>query len=92
MQKLVSRFIEKYKLHTSAEIRYIDLVSEIGELGGEIAKSTDYGKKELMKNEKIQDEIGDCLFSLLALFEEFGIDAEEALKNAICKYENRFKE
>lgn len=90
MQKIVSDFIVKHNLQTSGEIRYIDLVSEIGELGKEIIKGTDYGKNDFSKTVKTSDEIGDCLFSLLALCVSFNIDAQEALDNSLSKYEKRF--
>ena len=36
--------------------------------------------------------MGDCLFSLLALCGELGIDAREALEGALKKYSERFAE
>ena len=90
MQKSVLDFIEKYQLQTNAQSRYIDLVSEVGELGKEILICTKYGKKELITNNKMSDELGDCLFSLLALSCELDIDAKEALQNSLSKYEHRF--
>ena len=90
MQKLVEDFISKYQLQTDEHTRYIDLVSEIGELGKEIAKNTDYGRATFMKSSQITDEVGDCLFSLLALCFELNIDAKDALCNALSKYELRF--
>ena len=90
VQNLVAGFINKYSLQTSAEIRYIDLISEIGELGKEIIKSTNYGKNDFNKTPALTNEIGDCLFSLLALFHELNINADEALQKSISKYELRF--
>jgi uncharacterized protein YabN with tetrapyrrole methylase and pyrophosphatase domain len=90
MQKLVKDFIIEYKLNTDAKMRYIDLISEIGELGKEMVVNTEYGKKDLEINDGMADEIGDCLFSMLALCCELGIDAENALNMALSKYKNRF--
>jgi len=92
MQESVKEFIEKYRLRTDGQTRYIDLVSEIGELGKEIIKSTDYGKNEFAQNSHITSEIGDCMFSLLSLCCELNIDAEEALRDSLSKYEQRFME
>ena len=39
MQEIVENFIKKYNLSCGEKIRYIDLVSEIGELGKEISKA-----------------------------------------------------
>ncbi len=90
MQKTVSEFIEKYHLHTDAQTRYIDLASEIGELGKELIKATDYGKKTYESTTGVSDEMGDCLFSLLALCCELNVDAHDALDAALRKYEMRF--
>ena len=92
MQKLVNDFIKKYKLQTDEQIRYIDLVSEVGELGKEIIKGSDYGKKLFVKTNQTQNEIGDCIFSLLALCCSLDINAEEAVKNSLSKYQKRFSE
>jgi len=90
MQKVVLDFIEKYHLQTNAQSRYIDLVSEVGELGKEILVCTNYGKDELIASNELANELGDCLFSLLALSCELNINAEEMLKNVLAKYEQRF--
>jgi len=74
------------------EIRYIDLVSEVGELGKEIIQGSSYGKNDFEVTDKPQDEIGDCLFSLLALCCSLNINAEETVKNSLNKYERRFNE
>jgi len=92
MQKTVKDFTHEFSLHTSPEIRYMDLVSEVGELGKEIIKSTNYGKEGFMKTSEMAEEAGDCLFSLLALCNELDIDAEKALLQALCKYRQRFKQ
>jgi len=90
MQQLVEDFINKYNLQTNEHTRYIDLISEIGELGKEIIKSTNYGKHEYAQTPETNQEIGDCLFSLLALCCAMNISAEDALGKVILKYETRF--
>jgi len=92
MQKRVEEFLEKYSLRTDAENRFIDLVSETGELGKEILKGNSYGKKPYENSPSVQDEIGDCLFSLIALCTEVNVDAEIALDGALSKYEKRFSQ
>lgn len=91
MQQEVKTFIQQYQLQTSPEIRYMDLVSEIGELGKELLKSSDYGKSSYHTNEAIIEEMEDCLFSLLALCYEMGLEAEDALKIAMAKYQKRWE-
>lgn len=94
MQKTVRDFLTKYRLWSDEETRYIDLVSEVGELGKAILVSTNYGKKNIarndLKDDLIIDEVGDCIFSLLALCNELDIDAGEALDISLSKYESRF--
>ena len=89
MQNSVKEFLEKNNLYCGEQIRYIDLVSEIGELGKEIIKSTNYGKQQYTMNENSLEEMGDCLFSILALCCEMDMDAEKALEYALKKYQNR---
>ena len=91
MQKVVQECIDKYGIGTDIHTRYMDLLSEIGEMGKEIVKSTNYGKRDFVMNDRIMDEIGDCLFSLLAMCNELNIDAQDALLQSISKYERRFE-
>ena len=91
-QEKVRTLIREYGLDATASVRCLDLVSEVGETAKEILKATDYGKAERMNaHEKMQEELGDCLFSLLALCEAAGIDACEALESAMNKYHARWK-
>ena len=90
MQKIVQEFTAQHNLSCGVQTRYLDFVSETGELGKEILKSTNYGKNDFTVTETAVEEMGDCLFSLLALCNEMNIEAEEALKYAIEKYGKRF--
>ena len=89
MQQSVREFLESNQMTNNEQIRYLDLVSDVGELGKEILKSTDYGKRPYVWNENAVEEMGDCLFSILALCCEMGIDAEKALAFALEKYNRR---
>ena len=92
MQDKVKKAVEEYHLSCGAAVRYIDLVSEIGELGKEILKETEYGDHEYTINETSIEEMGDCIFSLLALCSKMEIDADSALDYALEKYKKRFCE
>ncbi len=92
IQKKVNNMIKKYDLNNSIEMRFIDLVSEVGELGKEILKSNDYGKIEFSKTENIKSEIGDVLFSLVCIANELDIDLKDTLDEVIAKYDSRFLE
>lgn len=90
MQEKVNELIKKYNLESSTEIRYIDLVSEVGELGKEILKGNDYGNKEFVATDNLESEIGDTLFSLICVANGLNIDLNVALENVLKKYEDRF--
>ncbi len=90
MQEKVNELIKKYNLESSTEIRYIDLVSEVGELGKEILKGNDYGNKEFVATDNLESEIGDTLFSLICVANGLNIDLNLALENVLEKYEDRF--
>jgi len=47
--------------------------------------------KELQSQEKINEEFGDLIFSIVNLGRHLGVDSEEALKQTNKKFINRFK-
>ncbi|RRJ33695.1 MazG nucleotide pyrophosphohydrolase domain-containing protein [Halocatena pleomorpha] len=87
-QRRVASFIEQHDLHAPPAYRLLDLVSEVGEVAKDANSSTDYGTSpgELTLSE---EEIGDVLFSLLALADSQEINADAALQTALEKYERR---
>ena len=90
IQEKVKNYIKKYDLECSTEIRFIDLVSEVGELGKEILKGNDYGKKSYCNTENLKSEFGDVLFSLICIANELNIDLKQVLEEVLEKYEDRF--
>ena len=90
IQEKVNELIKKYNLESSTEIRFIDLVSEIGELGKEILKGNDYGKKNFSNTDNIESEVGDLFFSLICVANDLNIDLTKALDKVLNKYDNRF--
>lgn len=90
VQKMVNELIKKYNLESSIEIRFIDLISELGELGKEVLKGNNYGKKEFCTTENFESEIGDVFFSLICVSNGLNINLKKALDNVLNKYENRF--
>jgi len=87
---MAKEVVDRYNLECPIEIRFIDLASEVGELGKELLKSNDYGKKPHKSSPSIADEIGDVLFSLACIANTLGIDMEEAMAAAVEKYHARF--
>lgn len=92
MQGLVSEMVKRYGLETTPELRYVDLTTEVGELGKELLKGSDYGKKTLEKTDNLESEMGDTLFSLTCIANSLNIDLQTALVNVMKKYQKRFNE
>ena len=91
-QGIIRDFNTKYNLEGSIETRFIDLSSEVGELGKEILRGTNYGEKEFSNTDNLESEFGDVLFSLVSVANCVGVDLGAALEEALNKYEIRFKE
>jgi len=70
----------------------LDLVSEVGEVAKEVLLATDYGRRPPQFRPELAGELGDALYSLLALAEACGVDAGSALDAALAKYQRRLAE
>ena len=90
IQNNVNEMVKKYNLESPIEERFIDLVSEVGELGKEILKGSEYGKKEFCITDNVESEIGDVLFSLICVSNALDIDMKRALEGVLKKYDIRF--
>lgn len=90
-QEKVENFMQEHDMEGTPEFRILDLLAEIGEIAGDAAKSSDYGL-ERESLEVREDEIGDALFSLLAVCNSLDIDAGEALETSLEKYRDRIEE
>ena len=90
IQEKVNKMVKKYNLESSIEIRFIDLVSEVGELGKEILKGNDYGKRKFQNTYNLESEFGDVLFSLTCIANSLNIDLKNDLDVALKKYNDRF--
>jgi NTP pyrophosphatase (non-canonical NTP hydrolase) len=89
LQETVKQFCHENHMNADIESRYIDLSSELGELGKEILKGTDYGTKDFSRSKDLALEMGDLLFSLLALANTCDVDIEKALSDVLEKYRRR---
>lgn len=87
-QQKVATFVQGHEMESPPVYRLLDLVSELGEVAKDATESTDYGASPT-DLEIHSDELGDALFSLLALAEAVDINADEALDEAIAKYDDR---
>ena len=89
-QELVRQRMVRWGLGADPQVRMLDLASEVGELAKEVLRSTDYGAKPFAPSPCLEEELGDCFFSLLCLSQALGIDGETALGKALEKYEMRY--
>jgi NTP pyrophosphatase (non-canonical NTP hydrolase) len=87
-QQKVAGFVQDNEIECPPAYRLLDLVSELGEVAKDAAESTDYGDSPA-DIDISSDEIGDLLFSLLALAESVDVDADAALDSALAKYDER---
>jgi NTP pyrophosphatase (non-canonical NTP hydrolase) len=91
-QQQVADFARQHDLLHDPATHALDLMSEVGEVAKEILKATNYGQRPLQNTANLLDEVGDALYSLLALAESCGVDADIALNSALGKYERRLGE
>lgn len=90
-QRAVASFVAEHDLEAAPTHRILDLASEVGEIASEATESTEYGESTA-DLEVPPDELGDALFSLLAVCDALGVDAEEALEAPLAKYRRRLEE
>lgn len=92
-QRKVQAFCERFALGAPTVARLLDLCAELGELAKEWLRTTQYGKQSQNPpaTENWQAELGDVLFALLCLANESGVDAEQALDQAMERYRRRIE-
>ncbi len=91
-QHHVAAFMRRHHLLHDPVTHALGLVSEIGEVAKEVLLATDYGRRAPQFRPGLADELGDALYSLLALAEACGVDADSALDATLEKYERRLAE
>ncbi|MFW6135773.1 MAG: MazG nucleotide pyrophosphohydrolase domain-containing protein [Chloroflexota bacterium] len=88
-QREVAAFLRRHQLRYDPATHALDLVSEVGELTKELLLATDYGRRTPQFGAGLAEELGDALYSLLALAEVCEVDTDEALRTALAKIERR---
>lgn len=90
-QRKVAEFMDEHEMRGEPAFQILDLASEVGEIAADATKSTRWGQSpdDLDVN---SDELGDALFSLLAVSESLDVDAADALDEALEKYRSRIRE
>jgi len=89
MQQQVRDFIAESGLFLEPQARFLDMTAELGELGKELLRASNYGRRAVTPSPAVADELGDCLFALLSLCESLSMDGEAALADALAKYRRR---
>ncbi|MCO8253766.1 MazG-like family protein [Haladaptatus sp. AB618] len=87
-QQVVAAFVEEHELTCDPAYRILDLAAEVGEIAADATKSSKWGADPEALDVK-SDEIGDALFSLLAVANALDVDADDALDEALEKYRAR---
>lgn len=92
IQDQIRLFCLHHGLVSPPEHRVLDVQSELGEVAKEILKETEYGRKEWQSTSAdAASEMGDLLFSVIALANAMHVDLDTALKTVLAKYEKRLK-
>ena len=89
MQASVRAFVEAHGLRRDAPTLVLDLTSEVGELAKEVLKGSEYGTRPFAPRPEMAGEVGDALYSLLALADTLGYDADQLLRDTLAKYRRR---
>jgi len=89
-QKLVEDYIGQFEEGYWAPLAmFASLVEEVGELAKEINHLEQVKIKKATDETELEMELGDVFFSLICIANHYGIDLENALTNAIDKYNTR---
>lgn len=91
MVKKIKEFNLKNNRKLDTNSRFLDIVSEIGELSKEVLKKTKYGTCEFEKTDKFIEEFGDVLYSLISFGVECGVDVENSIDLVLKKYQSRIE-
>lgn len=96
-QARVAAFVARHDLAKPPAFAALDLCSEAGEVAKAVLSATAYGRDASGEafargQSDLAGEIGDVLFSLLALANSLEIDAEAALDAALAKYAARLQQ
>jgi NTP pyrophosphatase (non-canonical NTP hydrolase) len=89
LQARVREFLERHDLSHTPQTHALDLCSEVGEVAKALLEASDYGQVPLSADPALAEELGDVVFSLMALAESLDVNVDQALDGALAKYERR---
>jgi NTP pyrophosphatase (non-canonical NTP hydrolase) len=90
LQKFLDQWIRNRGGYWSPLSQYARLAEEVGELGREL--NHQYGDKPRGSKDKagsLAEELADVLFIIVLLANQLEVDLDEALRQALTKYESR---
>ncbi len=92
-QQQTAEFAEKHNLTHDPGVYLVDLLSELGEVGKAWLTATQYGERPFPSQPppNFTEELGDTLYSLCQLANATGVNLENALQNALQKYQTRWQ-
>ena len=83
--------LDEFGLGVDPSARALDFSSEVGEVCKEILKSTQYETRAFQSTPNLEMELGDVLFSLLALASSVDVDLDLALERVVTKMRERLE-
>ena len=94
IQRETDEIVKSFNFDWSLYVQYVHLVEEVAELGEAITVHTGdrkagSGEKALADHDNIVEEIGDSLFSVIAVANKLGVDCNEALNEAFVRYKKK---
>ncbi len=93
-QSKIKKIVDEFDFRWSLYVQYIHLIEETAELGEAITvykgdRKAGSGEAALADHADLKEEIGDLLFSILAIANELNINTEQALKLAYSRYKRK---
>lgn len=94
LQKRVRKVVADFGFNWSTYVQYIHLIEEVGELGEALTvhagdRKAGEGTSALADHNDPREEIGDVLFTTIAIANEIGVDVDEVLEEMFLRYEKK---
>ena len=95
-QKRTQEIVDGFRFNWPLYVQYIHLVEEVAELGEALTvrqgdRAAGSGEAALADHSDPREEIGDVLFSVLAVANLIGVSAPEALDRAFERYRGKLE-
>lgn len=96
LQEKTKKWTDEVGFKWSSYAQYCHLVEEVGELGEAITvkegeRNAGSGHKGLADHSDLSEEIGDALFSLTVIANNYGINLEKSFIDTMIRYNKKMK-